>query len=148
MATEPGTTATDESTDPGSESRSYPLGLTFLSGAVAAGSVLPLLWLIETALRSGLGEPVALLFDPLTLQVLVNSVVLVAGVTVASVLISVPLAYLTVRTDLPFRRFWTVAVMLPLVIPSYIGAFAFVSAFGANGILARTFGIEWLPGSR
>lgn len=149
MATEPGTTATDESTDPGSESRSYPLGLTFLSGAVAAGSVLPLLWLIETALRSGLGEPVALLFDPLTLQVLANSVVLVAGVTVASVLISVPLAYLTVRTDLPFRRFWTVAVMLPLVIPSYIGAFAFVSVFSPNGevqSLLAPLGVEELPG--
>ncbi|NHN48895.1 iron ABC transporter permease [Halostella sp. JP-L12] len=149
MAAEPGTTATGESTDAGDEPRSYPVGLTFLSGAVAAGSVLPLFWLIETAFRTGVAEPVSLLFDPLTLQVLVNSVVLVTSVTVASVLISVPLAYLTVRTDLPFRRFWTVAVMLPLVIPSYIGAFAFVSVFSPNGevqSLLAPLGVEELPG--
>ena len=59
-----------------------------------------------------------------------------------------PLAYLTVRTDLPFRRFWTVLVALPLVIPSYIGAFTFVSAFGPRGefqdVLAP-YGIDQLP---
>jgi iron(III) transport system permease protein len=79
---------------------------------------------------------------------MVNSTLLVAGVTVASVGLGVPLAFLTVRTDLPFRRFWTVAVSLPLVIPSYIGAFAFVSAFGPNGALQRALapvGVERLP---
>ncbi len=41
-----------------------------------------------------------------------------------------PLAWLTARTDLPGRRMWTVVTALPLVIPSYIGAYLLVSALG------------------
>ena len=147
MATEHGTATTDDAS--GTESGSYPVGLTLLSGAVAAASVLPLYWLAETAFRSGVAEPLSLLVEPASVQILVNSVVLVACVTGASILISVPLAYLTVRTDLPGRRFWTVAVMLPLVIPSYIGAFAFVSVFSPQGevqSLLAPLGVESLPG--
>ena len=47
--------------------------------------------------------------------------------------IGVPLAWLTVRTDLPFPRLFTVAVTLPLVIPSYIGAFAYHWTFRPRG---------------
>jgi iron(III) transport system permease protein len=125
-----------------------PLAPTVASAAVAAAVLLPLLWLVRTALRVGPGEAFALLARPTTLRVFANSVVMVVAVTAASVAIGVPLAYLTVRTDLPFRRFWTVAVSLPLVIPSYIGAFAFVSAFGPNGAFQRLLaplGVERLP---
>jgi len=147
METEHGTTTTDDSS--GTESGSFPVGLTLLSGAVAAASVLPLYWLAETAFRSGVTEPLSLLVEPASIAILRNSVLLVALVTGASILISVPLAYLTVRTDLPGRRFWTVAVMLPLVIPSYIGAFAFVSVFSPQGevqSLLAPLGVESLPG--
>jgi iron(III) transport system permease protein len=133
MAADRSPTTTDDPTDTGREPTSRPVGLTFLSGAVAAASVLPLYWLFDTAFRAGVAEPLSLLLDPMARTVLVNSVVLVACVTVASVLISVPLAYLTVRTDLPFRRFFTIAIMMPLVIPSYIGAFAFISVFSPQG---------------
>jgi len=69
-------------------------------------------------------------------------------VTVASVLLGVPLAVLTVQSDLPLRRLWTVLLALPLVVPSYIGAFAFVSAFGPRGALADALaplGVESIP---
>ena len=35
--------------------------------------------------------------------------------------------------------------MLPLVIPSYIGAYLFVSAFGPRGELQKLLGVEQLP---
>jgi iron(III) transport system permease protein len=125
-----------------------PLAPTVASAAVAAAVLLPVLWLVRMALGVSPDAAVELLTRAETVQVFVNSALLVAGVTGASILIGVPLAYLTVRTDLPFARFWTVAVSLPLVIPSYIGAFAFVSAFGPNGALQRVLapvGIETLP---
>ncbi len=130
------------------ESDRLPLGLTLLAGSVAAAVALPLAWLVVTA--AGLDPDSALetLVRPETLQVVINSVVMVTLVTGVSVLLAVPLAYLTVRTDLPFPRFWTVAVSMPLVIPSYIGAFAFVSAFGPNGELQSLLapvGVESLP---
>ena len=125
---------------------SLPLGLTVAAAAVAAAVLLPLVWLVWMTVAVGIDQILGLL--PETVDVIVNSLLLVVAVTAASVLLGVPLAYLTVRTDLPFERFWTVAVSLPLVIPSYIGAFAFVSAFGPRGGLQRTLeplGVETLP---
>jgi len=119
----------------GEENGGLPIGLTLLTAAVAAAVVDPLGWLVAAALRIDPGTVVETMTRLDTVQVTVNSLVTVAAVTAASVAVAVPLAYLTVRTNIPFRRFWTVAVSMPLVIPSYIGAFAFVSAFGPNGAL-------------
>jgi iron(III) transport system permease protein len=122
--------------------------LTLVSGAIAALLLSPVLWLLLRAAEIGALEGLTLLTRPSSVQVLVNSVVLVAVVTAGSVALGVPLAVLTTRTDLPGRRYWTVLVALPLVVPSYIGAFAFVSAFGPQGILADALsplGIERLP---
>ncbi|PSQ03647.1 iron ABC transporter permease [Halobacteriales archaeon QS_6_71_20] len=88
-----------------------------------------------TASTLSVADAVSLLASGTTTEVLANSVALVGLVTAASVALGVPLAVLTVQTDLPFRRFWTVVAALPLVVPSYIGAFAYVSAFGPSGAL-------------
>jgi iron(III) transport system permease protein len=140
--------ATDQGTTQKTADDPLPLGLTVAAAAVAAAVLLPLVWLVRTAFDVGVAEGIALLTRPTTVEVFFNSALLVAGVTAASVFLGVPLAFLTVRTDLPFARFWTVAVSLPLVIPSYIGAFAFVSAFGPRGAFQRflaPLGIESLP---
>ena len=107
-----------------------------LAAAVSAAVLSPVVWLFLRAAEVGLAEAVSLVTAGNTFTVLTNSVALVAVVTGASVALGVPLAVLTVQTDLPFRRFWTVAVALPLVVPSYVGAFAFVSAFGPRGVLS------------
>jgi len=130
------------------EGRLLSLVQLLLSGAIAAAVLSPALWILLRATSIPTDGVVSLLVDPSTLQVLVNSVLLVVVVTVASTLLGVPLALLTVRTDLPFPRFWTVAVSLPLVVPSYIGAFAYVSAFGPRGQFAdllAPLGVESIP---
>lgn len=139
-------------TDPRSDTHGpddqLPIGLTLLAAAVATAIIVPVCWLIITALGINLDTALSTLLRPKTLQVIVNSAIMVSMVTAVSVAIAVPLAYLTVRTNLPYARFWTIAVSMPLVIPSYIGAFAFVSAFGPNGelqSLLATLGIETLP---
>ncbi|MFB6127376.1 MAG: ABC transporter permease [Halolamina sp.] len=138
-------TETPPATDDGD---ALPIAPTVAAAAVAAAVVVPLLWLVKTSLSVGLGPALSLLVRPATAEVFLNSGLMVAGVTAASVSVGVPLAYLTVRTDLPFRRLWTVVVSLPLVIPSYIGAFAFVSAFGSRGVVQRLVGVESLPSIR
>jgi iron(III) transport system permease protein len=112
------------------------LSLVLLSAAVAAAVLSPLLWLVTRATQVPFTDAISLLTSQTATGVLLNSLVLVGAVTGASILLGVPLAVLTVQTDLPFRRFWTVAIALPLVVPSYIGAFAYVSAFGPSGALA------------
>jgi iron(III) transport system permease protein len=64
------------------------------------------------------------------------------------VLVAVPLAWLTTRTDLPLRRFWQTTGALPLVISSYAGALAVIGALGPRGLvqqLLEPIGVEQLP---
>jgi iron(III) transport system permease protein len=103
------------------------------------------------ALRTfdGGGEAWDILFRSRTADILGRSVMLVASVTAGSIVIAVPLAWLTVRTDLPLRRLWSVLMVLPLVIPSYIGGFLVVVALGPRGMLQQLldgpFGVDRLP---
>ena len=130
----------------GGEERELPLGLTLLAGAVAAVVLSPLLWVVASALEASGWLDLAT--RPTTVRVFLNSALLVVVVTGASILLGVPMAYLTVRTNLPGRRAFTVLLAMPLVIPSYIGAFAFVSAFGPRGELRDLLvpvGIDQLP---
>jgi iron(III) transport system permease protein len=114
--------------------------------AVLLASV-PLAYLAIRALEGG---PAALeaLWRPRTLELIASTLTLglfVAGVAVA---MGVPLAWLTVRTDLPARRIWAVTAVAPLAIPSYLLAFSFVGAFSPRGWLASLLGpaaVELLP---
>jgi len=90
-----------------------------------------------------------LIFRGRTLEILGNTAGLAFTVTVACGLIAIPLAWLTTRTDLPLRRLWSVLTVLPLVIPSYVGAYLLVSMFGPVGLLQNWlntwFGVTRLP---
>ncbi|QLD90687.1 iron ABC transporter permease [Natronomonas salina] len=125
-----------------------PLGLTLLSGAVAAALVFPLTWVVVRAAEVETGRATEILLRPRTHEIFLNSLLLMVGVTVLSILLAVPLAVLTVRTDLPGRRFWTVVVSLPLAVPSWLGAFAFVAMFRPRGIVQgwlEPLGVRELP---
>jgi iron(III) transport system permease protein len=131
----------------GDETTAVDTGLTLLAAAIAAVLVLPLGWLVVDVFGLG-ARAMELTTAPATVRVLVRSVALVAVVTAASVVIGVPLAVLTVQASLPFRRFWTVLTALPLAVPSYLGAFAAVSALGPQGSFTTALaplGVEELP---
>ncbi len=92
---------------------------------------------VYLALRTlGAGPEAAdLIFRTRTLWVVLRTVALMAAVMLGCVVIAAPLAWLTVRTDLPARGFWRVATMLPLALPSYIVGFAIAVGLGPRGIL-------------
>ena len=60
---------------------------------------------------------------------------LAALVSATAAFIGTLLAWVTVRTDLPFRRAWRVALVLPLVLPSFVGAGAFIAGIAPGGII-------------
>ena len=110
--------------------------------AVAAVMLLPPVYLLVRTLDAG-GDAWGLLFNARTLAVLMRSMLLVVLVTAVCAVVGVSLAWLTVRTDLPYRRLFTVLTALPLVIPSYVFALLVVVALGPKGDdsgLARTIG--------
>jgi iron(III) transport system permease protein len=127
--------------------RPAPRGLVVASAVIVGLVLLPLVYLL---LRAAEAPPAAWqqLFHPRTLTIMANSALLTVAVTVTSIALAVPLAWLLVRTDLPGRRAWTVLLILPLVVPSYVGAFAFLAMFGPRGILQSwlaPLGVERLP---
>lgn len=122
--------------------------LTISSVLIALLMLLPLLYLLWRAVDVGGEQAVALLLRTRTLEVVSNSLLLALTVTVASLLIALPLAWLTVATDLPGRKLWSVLATLPLVFPSYIGAFALIAMLGPRGMVQgwlEPLGIERLP---
>lgn len=84
-----------------------------------------------------------------TWQVLGNTAVLAISVTAATAVLAIPLAWLTTCTTLPGRRFWSVLIALPLVIPSYVAAYLYASLLTPKGLLQQWLvpltGIERLP---
>jgi iron(III) transport system permease protein len=90
-----------------------------------------------------------LLFRWRVLEILLRTLLLVAAVTTACIALAVPLAWLIVRTDLPWRRAWGVITLLPLVIPSYVAGLIVVVALGPRGMLQKLLegplGVEKLP---
>ena len=115
--------------------------LVATSALVAFLVVSPMFWLVWEAATVELDQAVDLLVSSQTALVTANSIALMVFVTVFSILLGVPLALLTTRTDLPYPRFWTVVAALPLVIPSYIGAIAFVGTFGPGGEVDSLLGM-------
>jgi iron(III) transport system permease protein len=131
----------------GARTPAPPAWLVGAGVVVALLGVLPVVYLLVVA-GGNLEEAAALLLRERTLGVLGRTLLLAATVTSASVLIGVPVAWLTARSDLPGRRWWTVLGILPLVVPSYVGGYAVVAALGPRGALQSLLaplGVERLP---
>ena len=103
---------------------------------VGAALLLPLVYLVVRTFDGG-GEVWELLFRQRVAEILGRTVLLVVTVTLACVVLALPLAWLTTRTDLPFRRAWVVLSALPLVIPSYVAGFIVIAALGPRGMLQQ-----------
>jgi iron(III) transport system permease protein len=128
--------------------RRAPVLLTALGLVVAIGALLPLAYLVLRAIDAGGAQVWSVVTDPRTLILLRDSLLLTVAVTATTIAIAVPLAWLTVRSDLPARRILTVLTGLPLAIPTYVGGFAFVAFAGPRGVLQswlEPLGIERLP---
>lgn len=114
---------------------------------VAVLALVPIASLVVLAVSAG-DEAVALALRERTLAVLGRTLLLAGTVTLASVVVGVPVAWLTSRSDLPWRRLWTVLAVLPLVVPSYVGGYAVVAALGPRGALQSVLeplGVARLP---
>ncbi|RZA28225.1 MAG: iron ABC transporter permease, partial [Proteobacteria bacterium] len=60
-------------------------------------------------------------------RLLGNTLMLMAGVTAACVIIGVSLAWLLERSDLAGRRLWGVILCLPFAVPAFVSGFTWVS---------------------
>lgn len=110
--------------------RGRPPALLLLGGtAVVAATLVPLIYLFERSFERGSAFVVDELSRPYTAALVGRSLLLVVVVTAACVVLGVGFAVLLTRTDVAFRRLLTIALTLPLAMPSYLLAFLWVSLF-------------------
>ena len=124
-----------------------PLGVALTATLVVVAATLPLLYLFVRGLGGG-EQTWEWISRASALMVLLRTVVTIGVVTVVSLLVAVPCAWLTMRTDIPFRRVLSVGLALPLVVPSLVMATTLIEAFGPRGALQRILeplGVRALP---
>jgi len=101
-------------------------------------AVFPVGALILAALVSGgLSSDVLFNVDLRTLGLFVRSLQLAAGATLLALLFGLPLVFLLLRSDLAGRKFWLWLSVVPLCIPSYIQAVAWIQLLGSEGWINR-----------
>ena len=135
-------------TGAGSQPGRPPAVLWAVTLATIAAIMLPVVYLAVRTIDDGEAAR-DIIFRSRTAEILLRSILLIVCVTAGSIALALPLAWLTVRTDLPLRRMWSVLTVLPLVIPSYIGGFLVVVVLGPKGMLQQLldgpFGVNRLP---
>ena len=113
---------------------------------MAAPFAAPLLYLLARTLdEGGFWSAVA---DDALLAPLGRSLALAGSVALAAAAVGTLAAWLVARTDLPGRRVMRLLLPLPLVLPSFIGAFALIAAFATGGMLERLLsplGVSGMP---
>ena len=114
----------------------------------------PLLWLLLGAF--GVPHELSLRFfsraylRAQNLDPLINTLILAAGTGIVSVVLGVPMAWATARTDMPLRPVIQALVALSYVLPPYLTALAYIILMGPdaghfNTLLVRLLGLEHGP---
>jgi len=116
---------------------------TVLVVGLAMLLALPVLTVFLTALQPP-GEVWRHLADTVLADYVLNSVTLMIGVGVGTLLIGVPTAWLTATCEFPGRRGFEWALLLPMAIPAYIIAYTYTGLLDFAGpvqtFLRLTFG--------
>jgi len=109
-----------------------PFVLRTISVLIALVMLIPLFFVIGYTIATGWAASYDLLVRPRVGELLFNTLRLIVASVAASAAIGLGAAWLTERTTLPFRWLWTVLLVAPLAIPSFVNSFAWVSLFGAK----------------
>lgn len=101
----------------------YPIWLTLRGGFEARDGGFTLFHLLEV------------FRDPLSRRGLVNAVGVAVCTTALSIVLALPLAVLQARFEFPFRRTVGALVLVPLILPPFVGAIGLHQLLGRTGAL-------------
>ncbi|SDK84930.1 ABC transporter permease [Natronincola ferrireducens] len=105
---------------------------------------IPIIYVVWRSLFAGTNRWVRLL-DQRIPQLLGNTLSLTAAVTASTIIIGVSLAWIVIRTDIPGKKTWRWLLAMPLTIPPYVGAMAYIIVFGHSGWARDLWqGTPWL----
>ena len=106
-----------------------------------AATLLPVVYLAIRAFAIEPGVLLELLLRPRTGRLLTNTFSLMALVLLGTTILALPLAWLTVRTDIKFGRLITWLAVTPLAIPGYVMAYTLLGLGGYQGLLSQLFDV-------
>ncbi len=116
-----------------------PPGLLLLISAVSAVLIaLPMFYTLWQGITADQSSWELLLSQRIP-ALLTSTLGLAAVVTAAGLIIGLVLAWLVVRTDLPGAGFFRWALVIPLAVPTYVGALSYIMAFGPVGLVQNWF---------
>ncbi len=112
----------------------YPIGLT-VRGGFAADVTTGQGWTLDHLL---------LVFkDPTRVAGIVNAFKVAVATTSLCIIISLPLAVLSARFDFPFKKVLNASILVPLILPPFVGAIGIRALLGREGSLNALLGTDW-----
>ncbi|MEO1008803.1 MAG: iron ABC transporter permease [Planctomycetota bacterium] len=116
----------------------YPIGLTIRGGFEAdtgAGVLSGDAWTLAHVAR--------VFRDPVTREGLFNAFWIAVFTTLLSAAIALPLALLAARHRFPLKGLFSSAILVPLILPPFVGAIGFRAIVGREGMLNSLLGTEF-----
>lgn len=98
-----------------------------LSVLMSLLALLPIAFVIGVSVQTGWATLVTLVWRPRVGELLINTVLLVLLTIPLCIALGLALAWLTERTNLPGRRWWSLLATAPLAVPAFVHSYAWVS---------------------
>ena len=115
------------------------------NGLAAAGILIgllmtfPIIYVVWRSVQAGQANWLRLL-DTRIPVLMTNTLLITFTTMLTSIVLGVSLAWLVYRCDVPGRKIWRWLLVLPLMLPSYVGAVAYIMVLGPVGWMRQTFG--------
>lgn len=122
-----------------------PFFLVLPALVVGFGTCLPAFYLVLRAFDAEWAQLVEIVFRQRNLQLLWNTLKLVALVLALGTVIALPMAWLVTRSDIRHKGALTFLMALPLAVPGYVMAYALLGLSGYYGFMRHWFGISLPP---
>jgi iron(III) transport system permease protein len=112
----------------------YPIWLTVRGGFAA-----------DVATGQGFTfEHIAVVFrTPILLEGLINAFKVALVTTILSCVIALPLAVLAANYKYPLKGVWNAVILVPLILPPFVGAIGLKMILGREGALNALLGTDW-----
>lgn len=126
-----------------------------LMGTILFVLTLFLLYPIGLTVRGGFAEDPAtgegwtldhlrLIFqDPNLLNGIINAFKIAVATTLLCIIISLPLAVLSARFSFPGKKILNASILVPLILPPFVGAIGIRALLGREGALNALLGTDW-----
>ena len=88
--------------------------------------------------------------NPIYAEGLANSFAIAAGTTLLAMAIALPLAWISHKYDFPGKALFSALVLVPMILPPFVGAIGMTQLLGRYGVLNALLGtsVDWLGQAR